>query len=69
MITINLQWLALPCIMYALYMIITRVLFMIPDLWGPEIMPMLATGVIISGLFHTICALGLAWLIYMAFRP
>lgn len=68
MITINLQWLALPFVLWAIWKLFVGIYVLIETWNMPDVGRLVGLAVAIESSVHIVVSLIVAWLIYMAFR-
>jgi hypothetical protein len=68
MVEINLQWLAIPFGVYAVYKGLQGLWALVSSVGTPDIGPMLGMAMAIQCGIHALASSGIAWLIWKAFR-
>ena len=68
MVEINLQWLAIPFVVYAAYKSLQGAWALVSSIGTTDIGPMLGMAMAIQCGIHALLSSGIAWLIWRAFR-
>lgn len=68
MVHFNLQWLAVPCILYAIFRLIMGISVLFETAKQPDLGKLIGYGIAMQCAVHVVVSLGLAFLIWRAFR-